>query len=76
MSSGFQRAQSASVTRPDSLQNTFGLAARRRSWVAQGSRRPAFMSGLAMWSSTKALLGKALRQLDRRRELPGKTRRS
>ena len=59
MSESFQPAQSASVTSPDSLQVRVGwAAARARSCAAQGSRVPAFMSGLAMWSRTNGCWGK------------------
>ena len=56
-SAGVQFAQSASVTRPDSLHQTFGNFASSRSSARHGSSSKALMSGLAMWSMMNFTFG-------------------
>src|SRR5437762_14235455 len=57
MSSGFQARQSASVTRPDTLQKRFGKDASPRIPRAQESKSPFLIGGFARWSSTKRCPG-------------------
>jgi hypothetical protein len=58
-SAGFHFAQSASVTIPESLQYTFGRAARFRRSASQGESTPSLISGLAMWSGRGLRSGRA-----------------
>jgi len=57
MCSGFQFCQSASVTSPDNLANTFGACASSRIPHAQDCRFPFLIDGLARWSRTKRWRG-------------------
>src|SRR5712664_695828 len=53
MSSRFQDCQPASVTRPDTLANTFGNDDSSRNPRAHNSMAPLLIAGFARWSTTK-----------------------
>ncbi len=71
-SAGVQRSHAASVTRPETLQRTWGSAASRADVLAPGLESAApRISGLARWSTTKRLLGQRPRQRERGGQLAG-----
>src|SRR5215510_4989474 len=56
-SAACQECQSASVTRPDSLQKMLGDFASSRIWEAQGSNSRDLTNGFAQWSRTNFWFG-------------------